>query len=1206
MNQLFKKFYFLFILLSFTSKGFAQSNVKSSEPQNIVKFTENKNQWDSKVLYRAQLDGGALFLEQNAFTYNFYDKESLRENHLGKIKNGANLKINSHAFKMTFLGAEKKPETSSKQTTPDYNNYFIGNDKTHWAGNVKNFREVNYKNLYTGIDMQLLGMQNSIKYNFIVERGANADKIKLFYQGLDKIFLEKGALKLTTTLNEMVEQRPYAYQWIGSKRVEVPCEFILENTTVHFNFPNGYDKAYELIIDPVLIFACSSGSLADNFGMTATYDSRGNLYSGGTCFDVGFPTTTGVYDATYNGIKQDGRTDVVITKYDSSGTFLQYSTYIGGATSTEIVTSLVVDGQNDLLLYGATGSSDFPTTTNAYDKTFNGGISLHFVYNGSYFDNGTDIYVAKLNSTGSTLLASTFIGGSLNDGVNVNNDSVFISQIGTYEFPADSLQYNYGDQYRGEINVDQSGNAYIASSTRSSNFPIVNGFDITLGGEQDAIVFKFNPDFSQLLWSTYLGGNDNDAGYAFALDDSSNVYVTGGTRSTTGFPTTAGVLKPSYCGGKADGFITKIRKDGKAFLYSTFWGTTAYDQTYFVQLDKNNNVYVVGQTEGAMPVSTGVYKNVNSGQFITKINDKLNTLIFSTVFGNGNGQPNISPSAFLVDYCENIYVSGWGGKIVPPVTNTFSMPTSANAIDATTDGHNFYLIALSTNATSLLYATYFGGDFSWEHVDGGTSRFDKKGIVYQSVCAGCGGNDDFPVKAGCWPYTSPIYNPINPGAPSSDQGINMNSNCNNGTFKFDFQVPLAQASFTVNHFSGCAPLTVNFYNESSVGGSFLWDFGNNDTTSLIYSPSRTYPTPGVYNVKLIVKNTSSCNVYDTALQVVTVYPSIVADFDFVTTPCTNQILLSDSSKVAPISWWWDFGDGATSSVQNPSHLFASAGLYNISLVATNANGCKDTVVVQSNNQSGSSINPAKTICLGNTTQLLATGGYAYQWFPATGLSAVNVPNPIASPTVNTTYTATIFSYNATTQDSCTNSLSTLITVSNPSLYGLTLTTNQDTLLQGESAVLQAITDTTLSIVWSPSVNLNNSHSFNPIATPGETTTYTATITNSLGCNKDASITIYVHPRQCKLEDVFIPNTFTPNGDGKNDVLFVRGNSISELYFAVYNRWGEMIFETKDIKKGWDGIYKNKKADPAVFAWYLNAKCFNGEEIKKKGNVTLIR
>jgi len=1200
MKQLIKNILIFIFLFVFVSNGFS-GGIKTSEPQNTIKFTENKNQWNKKVIYRAQLDGGALFLEKNCFTYNFYDKETLRESHAGSSSNkNVSLKntlaIRSHAFRMTFVNAKKTVETSAKQITRDYCNYFIGNDKSKWVGNAKNYKEVNYKNLYKGISLQILGMQNSMKYNFIVAPQGNTDDIKLFYEGLDAIDLENGALKLKTSINEIIEQKPYAYQWIEGKQVEVVCEFVLEKNSVRFQFPNGYDKKTELIIDPVLVFACSSGSLADNFGMTATYDAHGDLYSGGTAFGTGYPTTLGAYDTSWNGAPSyvDGRTDVVITKYDSSGTFLQYSTYIGGSNGSEIVTSLVVDSLDELLLYGATGSSDFPVTSNAFDTTFNGGTLLHFICNGTFFDNGTDIYVAKFNSAGTSLMASTYIGGSMNDGVNTNNTTVLTSACGpaSFEYPLDSLQYNYGDQYRGEINVDKFGNVYIASSTRSSDFPIVNGFDNTLGGQQDAVVFKMNSDLSQLLWSTYLGGSDNDAGYAMALDDSLNVYVTGGTRSTN-FPATVGALKTSYSGGKADGYITKIKKDGTAILFSTYWGTASYDQCYFVQLDRNGDVYVVGQTQGAMPVTSGVYNNPNSGQFITKMNDSLNTLMFSTVFGNGNGMPTISPSAFLVDDCKNIYVSGWGGNIITGIPTT-GMPVTSNAIQPSSgDGFNFYLFVLTSNASSLFYATYFGGAQSREHVDGGTSRFDKKGIVYQSVCAGCGGHDDFPVTPGSWPNTG-----------SNVNHNTQNNNCNNGTFKFDFQVPPIHANFTIDTAAGCAPLSVTFHNQSSPYGSYLWNFGGGDTTSTIYNPTHIYNTPGTYPVSLILNN-NACKMADTAFTFITVYPSIVANFDFTNVPCTNTVHFYDSSAVAPVSWQWNFGDGQTSAIQNPSHVFPNNGNYGVTLISTTIHGCKDTAVVQFNNSLGATVNAGTTICIGGNTPLLATGGVHYSWQPAGSLNNATIANPIASPNATTTYTVTVSVVNAL-GDTCTKLLSTTVTVFDPASYQLTATADKDSLLPGQSTIIHANTDTTLTVVWSPTIGVSNPNSFNPTVSPETTTTYTVSISNSSGCSISATVTIYVGSMLCNLDDVFVPNTFTPNGDGQNDVLYARSNSLVEIYFAVYNRWGEMVFETTDIKKGWDGVYKGMKADPAVFAWYLNAKCYNGNELKKKGNVTLIR
>jgi len=1190
MHRKLKYALVLFVLHLFVVAPAQQ--IKHPEAQNTVKFTENKNQWENNVLFRAQLDGGFLFLEKNAFTYNFYDSETLRKNHIQKEKDldkQKNEPIRSHAFRVTYVGANASPQVETKQATHDYCNFFIGNDKSKWASGVKNFKEVIYKNMYPGIDLQVLGMQNSMKYNFIVAPAANAKEIKLMYEGVDKLYLENGALKIKTSINEIHEQKPYAYQWINAKRVEVPCEFVLKNNTLTFNFPKGYDKGYELVIDPILVFACSSGSTADNFGMTATYDALGNLYSGGTCFAMGFPTTVGAYDPTYNGIVAAGRTDVVITKYDSSGTFLQYSTYFGGANSTEIVSSLIVNAQDELCLYGVTGSNDFPMTAGAYDNSFNGGTFLNYAPNGTQYNSGTDLYVSKFNSTGTTLLASTYIGGSLNDGVNSSG----------------TLVYNYGDYYRGEIQVDNSGNIYVATCTFSNNFPVTAGAAQTsLGGGLDGVVFKFNDNLTTLIWSSYLGGTLDDACYALALDDSTNVYATGGTASTN-FPMTPGSISTTYNGGLTDGFVTKIKKDGSVVLNSTFIGTNAYDQSFFIQLDKDNDVYIIGQTLGVMPVSAGVYSNPNSKQFIWKMDNNLTTQVFTTIFGNGSGNINISPAAFLVDYCENIYVSGWGGHILTGVPTT-GMPLTADAIQPTTDGFNFYLFVLSTNAASLLYATYFGGPNSQEHVDGGTSRFDKKGIIYQSVCAGCGGNDDFPVTPGSWPYTSPIYTPYTPGVPSS--GINMNSNCNNGTFKFDFQVAIADANFTVDYLSGCAPLTVQFQNQSSPGGSYLWNFGSGDTTSTVYNPIRTYPNPGTYLVELYVLNPASCNIWDTAYQYVTVYPSITADFDYTSVPCSNQASFYDSSAVAPTSWLWNFDDGSpTSSLQNPTHIFPTAGTYDVMLIATNANGCKDTAIIQVDlaGASGVAVNPNQTICLGSSAQLLASGGIAYSWSPPTGLSNTTIPNPVASPTSTTTYTVNITTINSV-GDTCVLSLTTTVFVIDPSVYPLTATVDQDTINAGESTIIHAITDTTLTVSWSPATGLNNPTSFNPVATPDHTTTYTVTITDANGCSRSASVTIYVISNKCRTEDVFVPNTFTPNNDGHNDILYVRSSVVQELYFAVYNRWGEMVFETNDITKGWDGTYKGMLADPAVFAWYLRAKCVNGDELKKKGNTTLIR
>ncbi len=1194
MYCILKHFFCFFVLIFITASSYAH-NPNDQKEKNIT-FTENKNQWDPQIIYRAQLDGGALFLEKNCFIYNFYDKEKLRKLHAFSGNNESSKKedlsptIRSHAYKMTFTNANPANVVTTKSINPssDYTNYYIGNDPSKWASNVKSYQQINYKNLYPHIDLEVIGHENSIKYNFIVASGGNTDLIAMDYKGLDSIALHEGTLQIKTSLNEITEQRPYAYQRIKGEKIIVPCKFSLKEKQVSFVFEKGYDHGYPLVIDPTLIFASYSGSYADNFGMTATYDSHGNLYSGGTAFDQGFPTTLGAYDPSFNGQTSYGRTDVVLTKYDSTGSSLLYSTYFGGALGSEIVTSLIVNNQDEIFLYGATGSptNDFPTTVNAYDRTFNGGVILRFIRNGTFFDQGTDIFVAKFNASGTTLLASTYYGGSDNDGVNHNNVKKFSGfyevinnqYVPVMEYPIDSLQYNYGDQYRGEIMLDPQGNCYIASSTRSSDIPIVNGFDNTLGGKQDAIVLKFNSNLSQLLWSTYLGGDDNDAGYSLAVDDSSIVYVTGGTRSTN-FPTTPGALHQSYLGGKTDGYITKINKSGSAIISSTFIGTNGYDQSYFLQLDKRKNVYVVGQTEGVFPVSPGVYSNANGGQFIAKLNNPLSSMIYSTAFGNGTGV-DISPAAFLVDYCENVYVSGWGGNIITQVP-IYNMPLTANAIQKTTDGFNFYLFVVSKNAQSLIYATYFGGPLSQEHVDGGTSRFDKKGVIYQSVCAGCGRHSDFPTTPGAWSNT------------------NNSNNCNNGTFKMDFGLRIASANF-VSIQEGCSPLTVQFEKTSAPGTSYLWDFGNKDTTSSTINPVRTYVNPGQYIAQLIVVDSLSCNIADTTFKYITVYPGIQNQHTIgkinCADSCTGSVSVIANGGTPPLSYLWNTG-------QNGSSLNAlCAGNYDLKI--SDVKGCIDTVLAivaapPPITSVISRINPecGAAICNAGAWASVSGGNAPYQFLWNDPLSQTN---DTAVNLCNGTFKVAIAD-----SKGCKNNNTVTINYSG-GFPSINASTDKDTVYAGESTSLHVTSAYKYTFQWSPGSTLNTTTGTDPIASPKSTTTYKVTVQDSLGCASIDSVTIYVKNILCTDPEVFIPNGFSPNDDGKNDILYVRGKTIEEMYLAVYDRWGEKIFESTSQQSGWDGRFKGEKVIPAVYAYYLKVRCVNKQEYFKKGNITVIR
>lgn len=1367
------KFGTILFILFFTLVGFSQENVVVPKVDPTLYFTQNKGQWDSKINYRARFDGGSLYMENNGITYDFFDKKKYINFHMGGLGAEKDPKLKAHAIKVEFVGCNQNTFVNEPQDEGEfYENFYLGNDRSKWKGGVKNYHKVWYHNIYNKIDYEAITTTRGIKYNFYVKPGGDHNQIKLKYNGVDKIKLVKGELIIRTSIDSIIEKKPYAYQKINNKIVEVPCKYNLKGGVVSFEFPSGYNSNYELVIDPILVFAAQSGSFADNFGMTATYDNAGNLYSGGTVFANGFPTTVGAYSISFTGTSAAGNTDVVVTKYNPTGTGLVFSTYLGG-TGSEIVTSLIVDVNNNLFLYGATGSSNFPVSATAFDLTFNGGNYLNFMFNGTEFVNGTDIYVSKFNATGTALLGSTYIGGSDNDGVNYTNGLVTYSTpyTATYtpgsstatgpctpissaftltEHKADSLQYNYGDQYRGEIQLDKFGNVYIASSSRSANFPIIGGFDNTLGGKQDAVVLKFNSNLSSVVWSSYLGGSENDAGYSLIVTDSLFTYVTGGTYSTD-FPTQTGCYNTTYNGGKADGYIVKINPAGNSILKGTYLGTSDYDQSYFIAKEKNSNhVYVYGQSLGSMLVTGGVYSNPGSHQFITRLDGQLNNVNMGTVIGSGFNKIDISPSAFSVDNCGNIYLSGWGGNIIggAPTTN---MATTSGAFQVNTaNGFDFYLMVLSANATSLLYGSYFGGSCTSEHVDGGTSRFDPKGIIYQSVCAGCQNNEDFPVSPGAWP-NSPGNN-------------NKSNNCNNGVFKFDFQIKITNVNITTNTITGCQPLTVNFNNSTYTSGTYTWNFGGGNTNTTSINPTVTFTNSGTYTVTLVVRDTSSCNKIDSSFTYITVWPKVTvnatatlvpcsdtvkyngsaittgtlstfqwtfsggsiststitnpintytnsgtytatllgvntfgcrdsisvpislmsiipsvagnticagtsgtlsasggtsyqwqpsasinnstisapvanpttttiysvtitntitgcvrtlttqmtvhpkpnADFTYTINPCGGGVQFTDLSASAITQWNWNLGNFQTSTAQNPYVFYPNGGNYNVNLIVNNAFNCSDTIykplLVPS--PPPVSVSVSQTICVGGFVTLNATGGFAYQWSPTVGLSNPNFSSPIATPTASTQYSVTISTVNSL-NDTCKLVLTTNVNVVQLSSIPLVIGAYPDTVIKGNSTVLTLTASPGAIATWYPQGSTSPGIGYTVNATPLFPTTYTVVVTRG-PCSQTLTVRVEVIDDGCEASDVFVPNTFTPNGDGFNDIMYARGYKLGEIYFAIYNRWGEMVFETTDKNIGWDGIYKGRPADVGVFGYYIKVKCYNGIETFKKGNITLIR
>ena len=1157
--------FFLFIFCSMSNDTCAHNN-KSF-------FVENKGQWNKNVTYKYNVDGGSVWFEKNCFTYFIFDKDALAKNHVIK-ENESYLPIKSHAFKMHFKNSNNIGDIkiTANNKAKYYENYFVGNLNDEWKGKVNCFENISYNNLYKGIDMLVESNKNSFKYTFYVHPNKAEQLPVLVFDSIRKLKLENGNLIITTSFNTIVEQKPIAYQIIKKQKIAIACNFSLQENIVSFEFPEGYDKNFELVIDPTLIFSTYSGSTSDNFGMSASYDNSGNLIAGGIAFNQGYPTTLGALDTTYNGSPQNGRTDVVITKYNNNGSSLLFSTYLGGTTGTEIVSSIIVDSLDNVYILGTTGSSDFPVTNNAFDVSFNGGTPDSLNNNGTKFLNGTDIFISKLNANGTQLLASTYIGGSANDGINRSN----------------VLSYNYGDFYRGEIQNNKQGNVVVTSCTYSNNFPTSsNTIQINNAGGLDAIAFSIDNSLQNLLWSTYIGGVNDDAGYALAIDNSNNTIITGGTASNN-FPTTNNVLNATYIGGVSDGFVTKINSTGTVILNSTFIGTQFYDQCYFVQTDILNNIYCMGQSLGNMPVVNVQYSNPNSKNFIIKLNPSLNTNIYSTVFGNGTNV-SLCPTAFLVDICQNVYVSGWGGNILTGVALN-NMPITTDAQQTTTDGFNFYIAVFDANITNLKYASYFGGSQSWEHADGGTSRFDKNGIIYQSVCAGCGAQSDFPTTPNVWSST------------------NNSSNCNNAVFKLDIQPPPAIANFSTNTIA-CEPYTFTPQNLSSINAKQYWSLNGVLIDSVNFEPTITIQNSGTYLLKLKVYN-ELCQFYDSISKTIIVHPKPNADFNYEPITCSTKVLFKDSSfsNATPLTYQWNFGDNTFSNLQNPTHEFGSVGNFNVQLIAIDNNTCRDTLAlpVTIDTVYNFKVNNDIAICTkGQTVSLKASGGTIYIWEPKNLVSDALIANPTTSIDTTTVFKVLIglLTING---DTCSKTLQTKVIVSNILNDASNISANPDTIFVGEKTNLNLNSLNTTFYEWQPAETLDNNKIKNPTAKPNKDTWYEVNAKDNLGCNFTKKVFVKVLSNSCNEPNIFVPNSFTPNADNINDILYVNGNFIETLHFKIYNRWGELVFESNNIATGWDGKIKGSYADLGVYGYIVNATCKDGKTFFKKGNITLIK
>lgn len=674
-----------------------QDELKQSYNRLPMNFEVNRGQADPEIKYLARGRGYRIFLTETEAVLSLQKNDSSRRSNFLRFK---------------LQNARRDSQITATGLLPGKSNYLIGNDPAQWQTEIPNYSRVEYAEVYSGIGLAFYGTQQTLEYDFIVKPGADPGQITMSIEGAESIELnERGEIVLRVEGEKVYHRNPVVYQKLGTVKRNVTSRYILKGRNlIGFEIEN-YDSTKPLVIDPVIDYSTFFGGIGSDEGLAIAVDNSGNAYVTGTTYSNNFNTF-----APLQTTNRGGKYDSYVTKINAAGSAILYSTYLGGS-GEDSGRAIAVDSAGNAYIAGITNSADF-NVRNAFQPTITGFAE--------------DAFVTKVSAAGTALLFSTYLGGSNIDqafaialdasgdayiagstvstdfktrnplqATNRGNTDLFVTKI-----KGDGTELRYSTYLGGtgfdeaySIAVDSSGNAYVAGSTSSTDFTLLNPLQPEYrGGGSDAFVTKINSSGSALVFSTYLGGTAVDIAYGIAVDLNSTAYVTGHTFS--GNFNIVNALQTTNRG-NADAFISHLAGDGAALIYSTYLGGSGGDFGRGIAVDASGNASIIGRTISFDFNTRNPFQPNNRGDFdafVAKVDPLGSDLIFSTYLG---GTLEDLGYGIAVDPRGDIYVTG-DTRSTNFLTVSPLQPSNRGGIDA-------FVSKIGSSGLTLAYSTYLGG-----------------------------------------------------------------------------------------------------------------------------------------------------------------------------------------------------------------------------------------------------------------------------------------------------------------------------------------------------------------------------------------------------------------------------------------------------------------------------------------------------------------